>query len=93
MSDTRSPAHRLGQALLDRGLRPRPTLWTDELEAAYSAAINEAGLVPAPSRDRIWVNEGRTVMVRLWANGTMEICTRVSPDAIWPPPIYVLEEK
>ena len=50
-------------------------------------------VVPVSDRDRIWVNEGRTVMVRLWANGTMEISTRVSPDALWPPPIYVLEEK
>lgn len=48
---------------------------------------------PLPERDRIWVNEGRTVMVRLWANGKMEVCTRHHPDAIWPPPIYVLEEK
>jgi hypothetical protein len=35
----------------------------------------------------LWVNAERTVLVRRWANGRVEVCTRPDPDAIWSPPI------
>ena len=41
---------------------------------------------------RIFVNEDRTVFVRMWPGGTMEVATRPEPGAIWGPPIRVVEE-
>jgi hypothetical protein len=42
---------------------------------------------------RLWVSEDRTRLVRLWADGSMEICERPDPGAIWGPPIAVQEER
>jgi hypothetical protein len=35
----------------------------------------------------LWVNEERTVLVRWWADNTLEVCQREEPDAIWGPPV------
>jgi hypothetical protein len=43
--------------------------------------------------DRIWVNAERTVLVRLWENGTVEVSTRKTPSHTWSPPVYLKEEK
>ena len=43
--------------------------------------------------DRLWVNEERTVLVRLWANGTVEVATRKTPLHTWGPPTICKEEK
>lgn len=42
---------------------------------------------------RLWVNETRTVLVRLWKSGTVEVATRESPQHTWSPPILCDEEK
>jgi hypothetical protein len=42
---------------------------------------------------RLWVSEDRTRLVRLWGDGSMEICERPDPGAIWGPPITVTEER
>ena len=47
---------------------------------------------PEPSY-RLWVDEKRTVMVRIWASGTVEVCRRDSAAHIWGPPVLLTEEK
>lgn len=42
---------------------------------------------------RLWVNEERTLLVRLWESGVMEVATRDEPDATWDPPTKCKEEK
>lgn len=41
---------------------------------------------------KLWVNAERTVLVRLWDNGSMEVATRPDPGASWGPPVTVIEE-
>lgn len=41
---------------------------------------------------RLWVNEERTVMVRLWADGRVEVATREYSWHTWGPPVYLIEE-
>lgn len=42
---------------------------------------------------RLWVNEARTVLVRMWENGTVEVATREHPSHTWGPPVRLAEEK
>ncbi len=42
---------------------------------------------------RLWLNEERTVMVRIWESGTVEVATRETPDGSWGPPIRMVEDK
>jgi hypothetical protein len=42
--------------------------------------------------DRLWVNEERTVLVRFWASGVVEVATRAHPEETWGPPVYLYEE-
>lgn len=42
---------------------------------------------------RLWVNEERTVMVRMWENGKVEVATREHPAETWSPPVPCFEEK
>ena len=42
---------------------------------------------------RLWVDETRTVLVRAWDDGIMEVATREHPDAIWGPPVRLREER
>ena len=42
---------------------------------------------------QLWVNEERTVLLRVWGNGEVEIALRDSPNNIWGPPIRMLEER
>lgn len=46
-----------------------------------------------PGRDRLFVNAERTVFVRIWANGTVEVARREAPDHVWGPPVYLTEEE
>jgi hypothetical protein len=41
---------------------------------------------------RLWVNADRTVLVRMWSNGEVEVCVRENPDAVWGPPVRVVED-
>jgi hypothetical protein len=41
---------------------------------------------------RLWVNAERTVYVRLWENGKLELATRPAPGDIWGPPVTLAEE-
>ncbi len=42
---------------------------------------------------RLWVNDARTVLVRLWENGTVEVATRETPQHTWGPPTTCSEEQ
>lgn len=42
---------------------------------------------------RLWVNAERTVLVRLWENGKVEVATREHASHTWGPPAYLEEEK
>lgn len=44
-------------------------------------------------KDRLWVNEERTVLVRLWASGKVEVARRDHPSHTWGPPVYLEEER
>jgi hypothetical protein len=41
---------------------------------------------------RLWVNEARTMLVRLWPDGTAEVATRPSPDHVWGSPVPLNED-
>ena len=36
-----------------------------------------------------WINDERTVLVRQYDNGPMEVATRPEPGATWSPPVTV----
>jgi hypothetical protein len=42
---------------------------------------------------RLWVNADRTVLVRFWMGGHVEVCTRPEEGAIWGPPVALTEER
>jgi hypothetical protein len=42
---------------------------------------------------RLWVSDDGTVLVRLWESGVLEVAKRRDADAVWGPPIPMLEEK
>jgi hypothetical protein len=42
---------------------------------------------------KLWVNDEKTVLVRMWDSGNVEVCLRDDPSHVWKPPIYVVEEK
>ena len=44
-----------------------------------------------PAWYRIYVNDTRTVMVRVWDDGIMEVATREDPGMTWGPPVRVRE--
>lgn len=41
---------------------------------------------------RLYVNAERTVMVRFWDSGVVEVATRATPGDTWGPPVVVEEE-
>lgn len=41
---------------------------------------------------RLYVNAERTMLVRFWDNGVVEVCTRESEAHIWGAPVRVVEE-
>ena len=41
---------------------------------------------------RLWIDKTRTVFVRLWKDGTMEVATRDEPWDTWGPPVELKEE-
>lgn len=43
--------------------------------------------------DTLYVNEERTVLVRVWSNGVVEVARRDHPAETWRAPIYLKEEK
>jgi hypothetical protein len=45
------------------------------------------------SEYRLFVNRERTVLVRVWASGDIEVSLRDDPGAIWSPPIEMTEEQ
>lgn len=42
---------------------------------------------------RLYVNAARTILIRFWDNGEVEVCTRESGDHIWGPPVRMVEEE
>lgn len=49
----------------------------------------------APPRPfyRLWVNDDRTVFVRIWEDDTCEVATRGHQGETWGPPVLLTEEK
>lgn len=41
---------------------------------------------------RLFVSDDRCTLVRIWATGVVEVCTREFDGAIWGPPIELAEE-
>lgn len=41
---------------------------------------------------RLWVNETRTILVRIWEDGRVEVSLRLSNQHTWGPPIGLTEE-
>jgi hypothetical protein len=41
---------------------------------------------------RMFVSDERTVYVRVWSSGEIEVAFRNDPGAVWGPPIRVVEE-
>lgn len=41
---------------------------------------------------RLYVNEERTVLVRIWPNGSVEASFRATSDHIWGPPIPLVDD-
>jgi hypothetical protein len=41
---------------------------------------------------RLWVNDARTILVRMWEDGTVEVATRETSAHTWGPPIWLTEE-
>ena len=76
---------------LDSELRDLQRQAAGHLRAAMDqldAARRELSL----SGYRIWVSADKTLLVRLWDGGRMEVCTRPAGDAIWSPPTQLFEE-
>lgn len=46
-----------------------------------------------PKGYRLWVNDERTVLVRQWDDGRVEVAMREEPDHVWGPPQWCSEEK
>jgi hypothetical protein len=47
-----------------------------------------------PETYRLWINDERTVLVRLWvATEMLEVATRETPDHTWGPPVYLKPEE
>ena len=42
---------------------------------------------------RLWVSDDRTMLVRLWDDGTIEVCRRDDAHGIWGPPVALTEER
>ena len=42
---------------------------------------------------RLWLNPERTVFVRQWEGGTVEVATREHPSGIWGAPQILTEEQ
>jgi hypothetical protein len=45
-----------------------------------------------PEGYRLWVNDDRTVMLRMWPDGQVEVCLRDDAGHTWGPPIMLTEE-
>jgi hypothetical protein len=41
---------------------------------------------------KLFVNPDRTILVRIWEDGTVEVATRKSPAHTWGPPVYLEEQ-
>ena len=42
---------------------------------------------------QLWVNATRTVLVRLWDSGKLEVAVRESADQTWGPPVECRKER
>ena len=75
-------------------VRERLATVADSFRDVANAAptVAQAAAAFTLAKDRIWVNEERTVMVRLWSEGTVEVARRDTPAHTWGPPVYLKEE-
>ena len=48
--------------------------------------------VEAAPTYRLWINDDRTVLFRLWTTGEAEVAVRDHESQLWGPPIRVVEE-
>lgn len=58
-----------------------------------AAAADRKPEAAPPQKDRLFVNQRRTQLVRIWADGTVELAERKSPNHVWGPPTYLYEER
>ena len=49
-------------------------------------------MTPEKQHYRLFVNEDRTIFVRIWDSGEAEMATRVHPSHTWGPPVLLTEE-
>jgi len=49
-------------------------------------------MVTESEKDRLFVNDQRTIFVRLWASGIVEVARREDPSHTWGPPVRCTEE-
>lgn len=59
------------------------------------ACDGEVMIVNAKLEDgyRLWVNDARTLLVRLFDEGTIEVARRDDPSHTWGPPMRLTEER
>jgi hypothetical protein len=75
-----------------REARDEPFRFASPVDAA-EALVRRLGFFDGGTQDyRLWVNHERTVMVRLWLGGSMEVALRSHRDAIWGAPVIVVPE-
>jgi hypothetical protein len=48
-----------------------------------------------PSRDgyRLYLNPQRTILLRIWDTGRLEIAQRPDPDHTWGPPVELYQQR
>jgi hypothetical protein len=62
-------------------------------ERAAASPPTKESLMPETTTYELWVDEGGTVLVRRWSDGSIEVSTRPDPGAIWGPPVQVFPER
>lgn len=63
-----------------------------EVEAFWADDLDRAQPSQPADMYRLWVNLDRTVLVRLWVTGVMEVCARSREGATWGPPVELTLE-
>lgn len=61
------------------------------LDSGSAPLISMGALMPEGYK--LYLNDDRTVMVRIWDDGQTEVATRDSSDGMWGPPVIVTEER
>ena len=68
----------------------RDPLRDEAIDESFRRVMNRE---TAPPDDELYVNAERTVLVRIWENGTVEVATRETPAHTWGPPVVCEPER